>query len=181
MNTDTLRSSWNNTSDSFSEYGNQPTPLPRNCRTTVDNLASRYLRFAILAAAMVLVMPLFARNEFVPEPFRLPIMLVGIAFFLTCCIMDLWLYGRVKGMDIFNAPVRVVMETAMRCRRFHLRCMCVTLPFAMCYIALVAYAIANDTAVIWGMVIGGLTGLLLGLRELRRFMKDYRSLIHPEE
>lgn len=71
--------------------------------------------------------------------------------------------------------VAEVLERTMNCRRIHLYWVAFALPLVILWIAATGYEMRADIYFIYGMCAGAVIGLAMGIRVLRRFLRDYRE------
>lgn len=178
MTPENLRETWNQSRDSFSDYDNR-CDVSLKTHTTLDRLADRYKRFAIVSGLMIIMTPCWIMRLIqATSEFKLLLVILYAVYFLIAGSIDLWLYGRIKGLDISSAPVKIIIEQTRRCRKVHLRSMIVLIPFAIVVVACTMWAFREEIYAIYGMICGIALGLLLGFLAFQKFMADYKTLLH---
>lgn len=145
-------------------------------RTALQHLARRSRRFAILAAVSILWSIMFVFGDIFDESYRLPLVAAFSVYFLTCTVMDTYLYQRIKAIDCSVMSVREVAMEAMACRKRHLQFVVILLPMAIGLIYLLMNALQFDKYAVMGLCIGGCIGLAIGSYNLMKFMADYKML-----
>lgn len=145
--------------------------------TSLQNLARRYKWFSNISMLCILWVPLMMLTNFIPNGWRVWIVASFGVYFLTCSIMDRWLYYGITGINMACMGVDEVYAKAMYYRKRHLQFVVILLPMAFIVIGLFAYAtMGNDKSMLIGIITGSLFGLAIGTRQLMAFMKDYRKL-----
>lgn len=149
--------------------------------TSLDRLGARYFRFVMLAACCTIL-----SLSFMLVPWPLPynsvwLSLAFIAYFITCGVMDFWLYRGVGSIDCLRMPVSVVISKALYYRKRHLQFVLILLPLVFGVFFLLALYCNFDRSTLLGMIIGGAFGFAIGLYQLREFMRDYRKITDYNE
>lgn len=146
--------------------------------TTLDRIRFRYLAFAavsLLSAAVFF--PMMLNAPFLPEDYRYPLAVAFAVLMLFYVGVDLAMRRNVGKINPAEMSVTEVAEQSRACKRFHLRFVMIGFPLALCWVAFFAWALVQtDFNAIGGIIVGGAIGLFIGIRALRRFMHDYRSL-----
>lgn len=147
-------------------------------RTALQNLASRYKRFSIIATVMIVLCPvMLGLSDILPDSTPKWIVLAFMSiYFLTCSIMDNWLHEGIKSIDCITMTVAEVTRKAAYYRSRHLKFMLILIPMAVLILGGLAYVATSDRYFILGMTTGALIALALGSRQFLRFMADYRDL-----
>lgn len=145
-------------------------------RTALQRLAERYKRFSRLGLLMCLWSVCYMFADVFPARFRLGLCLFMLIYFGTVSCMDHWLYQGVRSIDCVTMTVREVVDKALFYRKRHLQFVAILILPAAAFIAMLAYAMSYNNYAIGGVVIGGVTGLIVGSRQLMNFMADYRTL-----
>lgn len=109
-------------------------------------------------------------------PWKLPFALFMALYFLTAALMDRHLYRGILAIDIQRMPPPEVARRALACRRLHLQFMAALIPFAALLLGFLGWCFSGEPDLLWGMAIGGAVGLAIGLAQLLRFLRDYRTL-----
>ena len=145
-------------------------------RTALENLAHRYKRFAIIGLLFVIWAPLTFYNPEIQIDNRLTIIIFSSIYFLTCGLMDLWLYRGIRSIDCASMTIKEVATRALFYRKRHLQFISILLPFAFIWIGILCYNLCDNTAFLWGVGLGALAGFAIGIRQLMKFLNDYRSI-----
>lgn len=180
MNPEDMKSAWRDTGRSLSASSPSDEMLEKirigKQSTSLDRLCSRYYRFVMLGVACTLLSFSFM---LIPELHTYNPIWLSLAFavyFLTCAIMDFWLYRGVDSIDCIRMPVSEVIAKARYYRKRHLQFIICLLPMVVAVVVLLAFYFQFEREIVLGMLIGGAAGLCIGLYQLRQFMLDYRSL-----
>lgn len=185
MDKDNIKSAWRDTNNSFEKDKNMMMSFEAIMNgkrsTALDRLQARYLRFVMLALCCVPCSFSFMLPNIIPDGNGKWITIAFGIYFLICAGMDLWLYHGIGTIDCLRMSVTEVIDKARFYRKRHLQFIMILLPIAFCVLGVMAYSMQNDPEVIYGMIIGGVVGLLIGSRQLFKFMKDYREVSTPDE
>lgn len=175
---DNLKRDWRETSIRTSSDDSSLEAIKQGHRkSALQRLASRYRMFSIIAGICTVTIPwLLSRPEMIPESsLKIWMLTIFALYFLTCSAMDLWLYHGITGIDVAILPVTEVIERALFYKKRHLQFVLILLPWAFLIVGCLIYSAGVDAA-IYGMIIGGAAGLIVGINQLRRFMADYRDI-----
>lgn len=145
-------------------------------RTALMRLADRYKLFIIIAFGSIFTSILWMRSSILDGSIRLPLIISFIVYFLTCGIMDCVLYHKVTSIDVNSMPTQKVIMRAMRCRKLHLQFMIILIPVAIALIGVLVWLFNSQTPFLVGILVGAVTGLIIGMVQFRRFMNDYRAV-----
>lgn len=177
MEENRLRETWNGCTRGMGGYDSREieTLLRGRHRTALVRLMDRYRRFVAIASAMTAtsVLMCFAKPLYGDRSVTLAV--VFTSYFLLCAAIDWNMYRRVAAIDVLHMPTSEVIDRAMRCRRAHLTAVCVLLPLAVGICCVMAWAAGGNTAIICGMLTGGVVGAVIGGCQLAAFMRDYRA------
>ncbi len=182
MELDNLKDEWRKANEAISSNGGD------DCRkfnpegkTSLDRLAVRYRRFAIISAIMScfsLTACYSLSKVSVPEPLPWWFWLVMLAYFLIAALMDYWLYRHVSDIDCATMSVDEVLCRTMLYRKRHFQFMMVLLPMALGILGYMAMAFSKETEVLYAMLAGFLVGLAIGAKTFIDFMRDYRRILN---
>ncbi|MDE6339766.1 MAG: hypothetical protein K2K97_08280 [Muribaculaceae bacterium] len=148
--------------------------------TSLDRLRSRYRRFYTLSFALIPCSFSFMLPSIFPIQNGLWLTIAFCIYFLTCGLMDRWLYDGIGSIDCLRMSVSEVIHKSRFYRKRHLQFIMCLLPMAFLVIGLMAYCCKFDRYIVQGMIIGGITGLAIGSWQLLQFLRDYRKLINEE-
>lgn len=183
MTTEEMRHAWAETSRRLERLEQDYNTLRRETidgrrKTALEDLARRYRLFAIAAMICIVAFPMAMHGHASPlsSPYTLWVVIFGVVYFGTASAMDWWLYRQVTEIDVSRMPVEEVAERSAFCRKRHLQFICVLLPMALGFVAFFLYSTIDSPYVIAGGIAGFVIGALLGLRQLHRFLSDYRQL-----
>ncbi|MDE6273155.1 MAG: hypothetical protein K2M31_09150 [Muribaculaceae bacterium] len=180
MNKEEIKKTWNEAARKI--Y--QPTPeeyemIYRTRKmTALENLAGRYKSFSRLGFIMIAasLMWFFGHFPFENQTMKYVVGGVMMVYFAACGIIDRWLYKGVSSIDCFTMTVNEVIRKALYYRKRHLQSIMFLLPFAILVIGLLAYSMSADIYVIYGIIAGAITGIILGSIQLRKFLRTYRII-----
>lgn len=164
-------------------FRHDPNVNPDNRRrTALAALADHYRRFSNIALILALCMPLWMWEIFrygngMNLWLSMGIVLFGMSYMLTVCVMDRWLSRGVSGIDVASMPVAEVCRLAMYYRRKHFQFMVILLPLAVGFILALGWLLSFDMWIILGMACGALAGLSVGVMQFRKFMSEYRDVM----
>lgn len=146
-------------------------------KTVQEKLISKYQMFIFIACVMLAFTILFI--GFTPsavEKYRIPVMIYWCIFFLFEGCIDMYLMFRLKEIDIYNSTVKEIATRAAANWRIHKIAILIGLPLALGALVLYALLLDANIVMIIGMIAGGVIGLLIGMRQLLKFMKYYHLL-----
>lgn len=141
-------------------------------RTSLQRLADRYRRFALLALVLTGV-NIPALIQFC----SLECIVGFVLIMLASSAMDFYLMLCIRSIDPSAMPVHDVLFRIMDCRRKHLTFVAVALPCVFLWCAYLGYSHRLDVYFLGGIVSGGMIGLAIGIRMLLRFLDDYRAAL----
>lgn len=175
-----MKAAWRNRNcDSSAELINEANSkdiMDFRRETALDHLANRYKRFFTLAFCMVPLVPCWVLADILTGPYKIPMIILGVFYFLLCGCMDVYLYNQVREINVFTMTTGEVIEKAARCRKLHLQCILVLLPLALLIVVGIALMNVDNKPVVIGVCCGCAAGLALGLMQLSKFMDDYRAI-----
>ena len=173
MKIDEMKSSWDSAKKSINTE-NDGCP-ESNRRTALQRLGDKYRRFSIFSIIMAFCGPSIMQNAGIDSPWIIAgymILLAGAA------LTDHILANSIKAIDLSAMPVAEVLERTLKCRKIHLLWLAVAMPFAIFWCAVMAYDVHADIYLFYGICAGGVVGLIVGIRVLFRFLRDYRDALH---
>ena len=173
MKIDEMKSSWDSAKKSINTE-NDGCP-ESNRRTALQRLGDQYRRFSRLSVVMALVGPLALRNGGISSPW---IIAGYVILLLAAAATDHFLANSIRAIDLSAMPVAEVLERTLKCRKIHLLWLAVAMPFAIFWCAVMAYDVHADIYLFYGICAGAIVGLIVGLRVLFRFLRDYRDALH---
>lgn len=152
-----------------------------NLKSVRDRLAAKYKRISIFSFLFCFLIPAsFWTNNMYSDAgheYTVALCIIFFIFFLTGGLMDMWLYNEVMNLDPGIITVSDMAKRSVELRHRHHIFQFILIPFAIFVLGFMAYGVADDTNVIIGMCVGGVLGLLIGIRCYLKMMEDYRSLI----
>lgn len=146
-------------------------------RTSLDRLARRYTRFAILGLLMggIVLCQIEFRTDFT-EILTLPGTIAMCAIFFISGFTDLYLRDTVRSIDVQKMSVSEVTRRCRRCRKIHLLFVTIMLPVVLATLTYIVCANHVGPYFTAGVITGAIFGLCIGVTQLLRFLDDYRSL-----
>ena len=175
MDEQKLKDSWGKTKACFVGVG-RTAEVNINRATTLDRLAQRYKQFwAWEIAGAVGLLPMIWLIIFTPLT-----CVLWLGYFAMAFAMDHRLYQRICSINVQQMAVREVIHIVLECRKFHIICIMVLVPWAICLFSLLAYTNCENRYFLVGMACGGIVGLGIGIIKLRQFLADYRDLTKEE-
>lgn len=154
-------------------------------RSSLERLVNKYWKFIILETVCLLLFPLMIiYNPLVVEKYR------WITAIYWCCLfafelgVDYYLMSRLRALDVCSRSVREISLEAQRNWKIHKIAIIIGFPVAIGAVILFALSLNADPEILAGMTVGGVIGLVIGISELRKFMRDYKNLQEedsPEE
>lgn len=168
-----LRFSSQNQNDEFD------TIINGKCRTALQRLAQRYKRFSNMALCFILMCIPLGFQRILPDCTAkwFIVALYGVLM-LVSSTMDRWLYIGISSIDVATMTVSEVIRLATFYRKRHLQFIMILLPMALLFLGGMFWLVSDDkdTFYLGGMITGAVVGLVIGLREFRKFMDDYRDI-----
>lgn len=147
-----------------------------------ERLISKYRTFIIIEVIMIIYVYLFIfYNPMVGEKYKLLTTIYWIIFFIGETAFDSYLMYRVQEIDIYGSSVREITRKAALNWKIHKIGIAIGFPLAIGAVVLFALAMDANEFVYMGMTVGFIVGLVIGLRQLYKFMKYYKLLQSPEE
>ena len=175
MDEQKLKDSWDKTKAFFGGAG-MAADVNINRATTLDRLAQRYKQFWAWAIGAALGMPLMIwLNIFSPLT-----SVLWFGYFFMAFAMDYRLYQRIRSINVQKMAVKEVIHIVLECRKFHIICIMILVPWAICLVSLLAYTNFENRYFLVGMACGIIVGLAIGVIKLRQFLSDYRELTKEE-
>lgn len=146
-------------------------------KSAQEKLVTKYRMFIIVACVMIIYIGLLVIN--MPngvDKYRLPLLIVWSAFFLFEASIDTYLMIKVKEIDVHESSVAEIARRAARNWKIHKIAIAIGLPLAFAAIIMFGLFMDADIYLIYGMIVGGMVGLVIGIRQLLSFLKYYRLL-----
>ncbi|MCM1141828.1 MAG: hypothetical protein NC453_24925 [Muribaculum sp.] len=162
--------------------GMQPSPTdnPENfnkMKTALDRLRDKYRVFwtASLLLAFGTFM-IFSNSQIIESPLNLWLGVAYAVYFLTVFCMDYWLWRGIGTINPLRMSVSEVAYNAMFYRKRHLQFMAVLIPMAVALLGFTGYVFSSEIYFPYGMIVGAVCGLIIGIIQFRKFMAEYRKL-----
>lgn len=146
-------------------------------RTAREKLIAKYRSFTFLSLLMIVYFPLLFWNLPVSaESYRIPVIIYCTLFFLFEASVDTFLMLRIKSLDVYNSTVSEIARKSAQCWKIHKMAVIAGIPLAAGAFILIFLLMNANLYALLGMITGGLVGLALAIRHLRRIMHYYRLL-----
>ncbi|MCM1110027.1 MAG: hypothetical protein NC336_02330 [Clostridium sp.] len=155
---------------------NNPADLDRK-RTALDRLRDRYLAFWIISSVMAVAgFLIFSNGLFVASRLNFWLRMAYAVYFLTVASMDFWLWRGIGSIDPLRMNISEISRESMYYRKRHLQFMAALIPMAIMLLCFTGYLFASEMYFLYGMIVGVILGAIIGTRQFRRFMAEYRRL-----
>lgn len=150
-------------------------------KTALQNLAQRYRRFAIMALCVMPASFSFFNRHIYSPTWGLWSFIVFNTVMIAGSIFDWWLYRQISSISVATMPVIDVVKKAWICRKRHLQFIAIFLPVDLLFIGLL-YA-ASDRSIYFtcGIIAGFVFGTTIGLKNLFRFLADYKEVLNTND
>lgn len=151
-------------------------------RSAQEKLVRKYMKFIIVESVMMLWTCLFfVFNPEIVEKYRVLTAIYWGGFFLLEIIFDTYLMMRVKEINVYDSNIDEITHQAAKTWKLHKIFIMIGLPIAIGAAFLFALALDANEFTIAGMVVGGTIGLIIGIRQLMKFLQYYRVLQGKEK
>lgn len=150
-------------------------------KTALQNLARRYRQFAIMAPCVMLASFSFLNRHIYSPTWGLWSFILFNTVMIACCIFDWWLYRQISSISVTTMPVLDVVKKAWICRKRHLQFIAIFLPVDLLFIGMLYAASDRNIYFTCGIIIGFVVGLTIGLRNLYRFLADYKEIFSAND
>lgn len=150
-------------------------------QTALQRLAIRYRRFSIMALCCTPMAMAFLNSSVFTGPNRVYIFLFYIIVMLSAAAYDWWLYRKISSISVAEMPVIEVLHKAWMCRKRHLQFIAYFLPVDILFIGMMFTLSDGSISFLCGIIAGTVVGLIIGLKNLRRFMADYREIFESND
>lgn len=142
-----------------------------------EKLIRKYRAFIIMEALCIPMMFLvLGINPEVVEKYRWPALIYFVCFFLMEICIDGYLLYKLYSIDIYNDSIIEISRQARANWKTHKIAVLIGIPVAIGAVILFCMAIGGNSAMLWGVFVGGAIGLGIGLNEFFKFMKNYREM-----
>lgn len=146
-------------------------------QTARERLVKRYRIFIILALVMIVYMSaLILLNPLAVEKYKLATAIYWGVFLAAEAAIDTYLMIKVQEIDLYNSTVSEIASKAARNWRIHKIAVAIGMPLAIGACVLLALLYDADNFIIFGMIVGGVIGLAIGIFQLLKFMNYYKLL-----
>lgn len=146
-----------------------------------EKLTRKYRSFIIMEAVCIpLMFFLLGVNPIVVNQYRWPALIYFVCFFLLEIGLDGYLLYKLKSIDIYNDSIVEISRQARANWRTHKIAVLIGIPVAIGAVVLFCLAMGSEVSMLWGVFIGGVIGLGIGMNEFFKFMKSYRAMSQEE-
>lgn len=146
-------------------------------KTAQERLIRKYSVFIIIEIIMILYIILVVEfNPMVVEKYKTVTLLSWSLFLAGAAGLDLYLRESMKRMDVYNLNVSEITRLAARNWKLHKMGIIIGLPIAFGAIILFGLLMDANKFTIYGMIVGGIIGFIIGLSQLRKFSESYHLL-----
>lgn len=152
-----------------------------NRHTALQRLAARYRRFAIMALCCMPMAMTFLNSSVFTGPDRVYIFLFYIAVMLSAASYDWRLYRKISSISVADMPVIEVLHKTWMCRKRHLQFIAYFLPVDILFIGIMFTMSDGSISFLCSIIAGTVIGLIIGIKNLRRFMADYRKIFEGND
>ena len=151
-------------------------------KTAQEKLADKYATFIGIELVFAIVISFFILfNPEAVEKYRVVTAIYWGAFFLGEAAIDAYLMLKVKEIDVYRLSVSEIARRAARNWKIHKIAIAIGLPVAIGAAILFGLLLNANIFTIYGMIVGGVIGLAIGIRQLLQFMKYYKFLQSGEQ
>ena len=150
-------------------------------RTALQNLARRYRRFAIMGLCVIPASFSFLNHHTYSPTWGLWSFIVFNTVIIAASIFDWWLYNQISSISVTTMPVLNVVKKAWMCRKRHLQFIAIFLPIDLLFIGLLYAASDRNIYFTCGIITGFVLGLTIGLKNLFRFLADYKEVFNAND
>lgn len=150
-------------------------------QTALQRLAIRYRRFSIMALCCTPMAMVFLNSSVFTGPNRLYLFFIYVVIMLLAAAFDWWLYRKISSISVTEMPVIEVLHKAWMCRKRHLQFIAYFLPVDILFIGLMFTLSDGSISFLCGIIAGTVIGLIIGLKNLRHFMADYREIFESND
>ena len=146
-----------------------------------EKLMRRYKVFIVLEALCIpLIILIIGFNPLVVEKYRIVTLICWILFFLGEVGIDSYLLYRTYNIDIYGDSIVEISKKARKNWKIHKIAVLVGLPIAIGIVILFILAMGGNMEIMYGVIVGLTIGLIIGLNQLFKFMKNYKEMTPNE-
>ena len=181
-NIDEIIQMWNSLDSRLDNIENETKQLASRVakirqRTARQRLETRYLKFIVIAAAMIpLSVTFVCINPMIATHYRLPLAVCWGLFFLAKLLVDFYLLRRLRSINIYTDTVSTTAAKALSVWRIHKIAVACGLPAALLIAGFLAVALGADRYMLYAMCAGAIVGFFIGMRELLKFRESFHDL-----
>ena len=147
-------------------------------RSSQEKLTRKYWAFIIMEAFCIPMMIfIIGMNPYVVDSYRWPAVIFFICFILFEISIDCYLLYKLNAIDIYNDSIVEISRQARTNWKIHKLAVLIGIPLAIGSIALFCAALGCNAPTLWGIFVGVIIGLAIGLNQFFKFKKNYKSMI----
>lgn len=173
---------WQDLNQRLSHLENENQRLIQNIRetkykTTQEKLVKKYRAFIIAEVITICYMTLFfIFNPMINENYRIISLIYWDIFFVLEVIFDFYLLYQVKKINVYDSTIKEVATRAAANWKLHKMVIAIGLPLAFGAVLLFALSLDANQFTIYGMILGGVIGIFIGINQLIKFKNYYKLL-----
>lgn len=150
-------------------------------RGSQEKLMRKYRAFIIMEALCIPLICFFLGvNPLIVDQYRWPALIYFVCFFTFEICIDGFLLYKVNKIDIYNDSIIEISRQAKTNWKIHKIAVLIGIPIALGAVVMICLAMDGDIAMLWGVFVGGIIGLGIGLNEFFKFMKNYKTMSKEE-
>lgn len=178
MNENELKEAWKQGGIELERNGGSGIFCDSTRRTPLEKLALRYKRFSVMGVVCILLGLSWLNIPDLQLKNRILTVVFYCLMMLICAVTDRYLYMKLSSINISSTPTARVIETVRKCRKIHLIFICFSIPMAIALIGFIAWQFSNSIYMLICIIVGAVTGLVIGIFQLMEFLRDYRDLLN---
>ena len=146
-------------------------------KSAKERLINKYNAFIWIEAILIFFMTLFfLYNPQVNHKYRIITLIYWDVFFLIEVIFDCYLLNRIKSVNVYSSSINEVAKKATDNWKLHKKGVIIGMPLAFGAVILVSLALNANEFTIYGIILGGVIGVAIGINQLLKFRKYYMLL-----
>ena len=146
-------------------------------RSSQEKLIRKYRAFITLEAVCIpLIFLVLVINPLVVNQYRWAALIYFVCFFLLEIAVDGYLLYKLNEIDIYNDSIVEISRVARTNWRIHKIAILIGIPIAIGAVGLFCLALGGNTSMLFGVFVGGIIGLGIGLNEFFKFQKKYKAM-----
>ncbi|MCH5233007.1 MAG: hypothetical protein J1E78_05140 [Muribaculaceae bacterium] len=143
-----------------------------------EKLLNKYLRFIIIECVMITFMNLFfIFNPLIVDKYRILAITYWDIFFLLEVSLDIYLFYQTKDINIYTSTITEITKKASMNWKIHKIGVLAGLPLSFVGIFIMALSLNAYEYILYGMAVGGVLGLIIGVIQFLKFRSNYKLLV----